>query len=152
VAELVNRILVPFDISQYSLDASNEAVELAKLFGVSITFIHIVEPEPYIDKIYDLPQSEREVKDEITTKVSGWFSQVAEKCNSKNVLYTMEILFDAGSIVETIANYAKNMGADLIVIGHSSIHGFGRWLKGDVAKGVVDHAHPPCSVLVVKRQ
>jgi nucleotide-binding universal stress UspA family protein len=152
VAELVNRILVPFDISQYSLDASNEAVELAKLFGVSITFIHIVEPEPYIDKIYDLPQSEREVKDEITAKVSGWFSQVAEKCNSKNVLYTMEILFDAGSIVETIANYAKNMGADLIVIGHSSIHGFGRWLKGDVAKGVVDHAHPPCSVLVVKRQ
>ena len=152
MAELVNRILVPFDISQYSLDASNEAVELAKLFGVSITFIHIVEPEPYIDKIYDLPQSEREVKDEITTKVSGWFSQVAEKCNSKNVLYTMEILFDAGSIVETIANYAKNMGADLIVIGHSSIHGFGRWLKGDVAKGVVDHAHPPCSVLVVKRQ
>ena len=152
MAELVNRILVPFDISQYSLDASNEAVELAKLFGVSITFIHIVEPEPYIDKIYDLPQSEREVKDEITAKVSGWFSQVAEKCNSKNVLYTMEILFDAGSIVETIANYAKNMGADLIVIGHSSIHGFGRWLKGDVAKGVVDHAHPPCSVLVVKRQ
>jgi nucleotide-binding universal stress UspA family protein len=143
---------VPFDISQYSLDASNEAVELAKLFGVSITFIHIVEPEPYIDKIYDLPQSEREVKDEITAKVNGWFSQVAEKCNSKNVLYTMEILFDAGSIVETIANYAKNMGADLIVIGHSSIHGFGRWLKGDVAKGVVDHAHPPCSVLVVKRQ
>ena len=149
---MVNRILVPFDISQYSLDASNEAVELAKLFGVSITFIHIVEPEPYIDKIYDLPQSEREVKDEITAKVNAWFSQVAEKCNSKNVLYTMEILFDAGSIVETIVNYAKNMGADLIVIGHSSIHGFGRWLKGDVAKGVVDHALPPCSVLVVKRQ
>jgi nucleotide-binding universal stress UspA family protein len=149
---LVKRILVPFDISQYSLDASNEAIELAKVFGGSITFIHIVEPEPYIDKVYDLPQSEREAKDEITAKVNGWFSQVAEKCDSKNVLYRMEILFDRGSTIETIVDYAKNMDADLIVLGHSSVHGFGRWLKGDVAKGIIEHIPPPCSVLVVKRQ
>jgi nucleotide-binding universal stress UspA family protein len=146
------RILVPFDISAYSLYASNEAIELAKLFGGSITFIHIVEPEPYYDTVYDLPQAEREVKDEITAKVNGWFSQLKKKCNSNNVLYTMEILFDRGSTTETIVHYAKNMGADLIVIGHSSARGFGRWLKGDVAKGVIDHAHPPCSVLVIKRQ
>jgi nucleotide-binding universal stress UspA family protein len=146
------RILVPFDISQYSLDASNEAIEIAQSVGGSITFIHIVEPEPYYDIVYELPQAEREVKDEITTKVNGWFSQVAEKCNSKDVLCTMEILFDRGSTIETIVDYAKNMGADLIVIGHSSVHGFGRWLKGDVAKGVIDHVSPPCSVLVVKRQ
>ena len=149
---MVKRILVPFDISQYSLDASNEAIELAKVFGGSITFIHIVEPEPYIDKVYDLPQSEREAKDEITAKVNGWFSQVAEKCDSKNVLYRMEILFDRGSTIETTVDYAKNMDADLIVIGHSSVHGFGRWLKGDVARGVIEHIPPPCSVLVLKRQ
>jgi nucleotide-binding universal stress UspA family protein len=143
---------VPFDISHYSLDASNEAIELAKVFGVSITFIHVVESEPYIDKIYDFPQTEREVKDEITAKVNQWFSQIAEKCNSKNISCSMEILFDKDSVIETIVDYAKNMGADLIVIGHSTAHGFGRWLKGDVAKGVVDRAHPPCSVLVVKRQ
>jgi nucleotide-binding universal stress UspA family protein len=149
---LVKRILVPFDISHYSLDASNEAIELAKVFGVSITFIHVVESEPYIDKIYDFPQTEREVKDEITAKVNQWFSQIAEKCNSQNISCSMEILFDRDSVIETIVDYAKNMGADLIVIGHSTAHGFGRWLKGDVAKGVVDRAHPPCSVLVVKRQ
>ena len=139
-------------MSQYSLDASNEAIELAKSLGASITFIHIVEPEPYIDKIYDLPQAEREVKDEITAKVNGWFSQVAEKCSSNNIACSMEVLFDRGSTIDTIVNYEKNMAADLIVIGHSSAHGFGRWLKGDVAKGVIDHALPPCSVLVVKRQ
>jgi nucleotide-binding universal stress UspA family protein len=49
-------------------------------------------------------------------------------------------------------DYSKEMNADLVVIGHSSAHGIGRWLKGDVAKGVIEHAHPPCSVLVVKRQ
>jgi nucleotide-binding universal stress UspA family protein len=149
---VIKKILVPFDISEYSLDASKEAIELAEPLGASITFIHIVEPEPYIDKVYDLPQAELEVKDEITAKVNGWFSQIVEKCSSKKIICTMEILFDRGSTIETIIDYAKNMGADLIVIGHSSVHGFGRWLKGDVAKGVIDHAHPPCSVLVVKRQ
>ncbi len=149
---VIKKILVPFDISEYSLDTSNEAIELTESLGASIIFIRLVGPELYIDKVYDLPQAEREVKDEITAKVNGWFSQAAEKCSSKKNTCTMEILFDRGSTIETIIDYAKNMGADLIVIGHSSVHGFGRWLKGDVAKGVIDHAHPPCSVLVVKRQ
>jgi nucleotide-binding universal stress UspA family protein len=64
----------------------------------------------------------------------------------------MELLFDRDSVIETIVHYAENMGADLIVMGHSSAHGSGRWLKDDVANGVVDHAPPPCSVLVFKRQ
>lgn len=54
---VVKKILVPFDILKYSLDASKEAVELAESLGASMIFIHIVEPEPYIDKVYDLPQA-----------------------------------------------------------------------------------------------
>jgi nucleotide-binding universal stress UspA family protein len=146
------KILVPFDISEYSLDASNEAIELVKLFGGSITFIHIVEPQPYYDIVYESLPAEREVKDEITVKVNRWFSQIAEKCNSKNILYSMEILFDRDSVIEAIVDYTKNINADLIVIGHSTAHGIGRWLKGDVARGVIEHVPPPCSVLVVKRQ
>jgi nucleotide-binding universal stress UspA family protein len=46
---VIKRILVPFDISEYSLDASKEAIELAESFGASVTFIHIVEPEPSSD-------------------------------------------------------------------------------------------------------
>ena len=42
---------------------------IVKYFWKCQIFIHIVEPEPYIDKVYDLPQAEREVKDEITAKV-----------------------------------------------------------------------------------
>ncbi len=72
-------------------------------------FIHVVEPEPYYDIVYESLPAEREIKDEITAKVNGWFSQVAEKCNSKNVLHTMDILFDRDSTVETIVHYAKNM-------------------------------------------
>ncbi len=64
----------------------------------------------------------------------------------------MEVMLERNLIAQTIADYAKNMGEDLIVVGHSTAHGFGRSLKGDVAKGVIDHAHAPCSVSVVKGQ
>jgi nucleotide-binding universal stress UspA family protein len=148
---VVKKILVPFDISEYSLDASKEAIELAESVGASMIFIHIVEPDPYMDKFYDLPQDEEDVEDEITAKVKEWFSPVAEKISSKKINCIMEVLFDRVSTTETIVDYAKDIGADLIVIGHSSIHGFERRLKGDVAKEVIEHAHPPCSILVVKR-
>jgi nucleotide-binding universal stress UspA family protein len=149
---VIKRILVPFDISEYSLDASKEAIELAESFGASVTFIHIVEPEPSSDLLYDWQAADRQVEDEIRETANKWFSQVAEICTKKKVTNNMEVLFGRVSVIETIADYAKNMVADLIVIGHSSVHGFGRRLKGDVAKGVIDHAHVPCSVLVVKRQ
>ena len=102
--------------------------------------------------LYDWQAADRQVEDEIRETAIKWFSQVAEICNKKKVTNNMEVLFGRVSVIETIAYYAKNMVADLIVIGHSSVHGFGRRLKGDVAKGVIDHAHVPCSVLVVKRQ
>jgi nucleotide-binding universal stress UspA family protein len=60
---VIKRILVPFDISEYSLDASNEAIELAESFGASITFIHIVEPGPSSDMLYDWQAADRQVED-----------------------------------------------------------------------------------------
>ena len=94
---VVKKILVPFDISEYSLDASNEAIQLAEPLGASITFIHIVEPEPYFDKVYDLPQAELEVKDEITAKVMdgslrSWKNVVARRSFVLWRYYLTEVL------------------------------------------------------------
>jgi nucleotide-binding universal stress UspA family protein len=149
---VIKKILVPFDISEYSLDASKEAIELAQSLGANITFIHIVEPKPYSDLLYDSQAADSRVEDEIRETANKWFSQVAEITTKKKVANNMEVLFDRGAVTETIADYARNMNADLIVIGHSSIHGVGRRLKGDVAKGVLDRAYAPRSILIVKRQ
>lgn len=67
------RILVPFDISEYSFDAANQAIELAKAFGASITFIHIVESEPYSDLVYDSQRADGRVEEEIRESANKWF-------------------------------------------------------------------------------
>ena len=53
-----------------------------------------------------------------------------------------------GDTVEEITNFAKELKADLIVVGHRHLDGWAaRWWNSSVSKALIAHAH--CSVLVV---
>jgi nucleotide-binding universal stress UspA family protein len=54
---------------------------------------------------------------------------------------------DAG--LET-ADYAKKVGADLIIVPSHGFHGMKRLLLGSTAERIIRHAH--CSVLVLRRK
>lgn len=144
------RIVVPFDISDYSRAAAKEAIWLAKSLGGTTIFIHIVESEPYHDPIYDAPAADRLIEDEIAEIARNWYSEFEQECEKKNVPTEMHLLFHRESVGQTIASYSKNVNASLIVIGHHSTHGFGKWLEENVSKNLIDHA--PCSVLVTVKE
>ena len=71
-----------------------------------------------------------------------------------------EALRPSGLSVETVArdgdprsvivDEAKELSADLIIVGSHGYTGLKRWLPGSVARAVVSHA--PCSVEVVRRK
>ncbi len=53
-----------------------------------------------------------------------------------------------GESVDEIARYAREIEADLIVVGHRHHEGWAaRWWRGSTARSLIEHAH--CSVLVV---
>jgi nucleotide-binding universal stress UspA family protein len=53
-----------------------------------------------------------------------------------------------GDAVSEIADCARRIHADLIVVGHKHLDGWAaRWWRGSVSKALIEHA--PCSVLVV---
>lgn len=53
-----------------------------------------------------------------------------------------------GDAVQEIAAYAKNMAADLIIVGHKHLDSWAaRWWRGATSGALVEHA--PCSVLCV---
>ena len=60
---------------------------------------------------------------------------------------TLAVLF--GNPGLEIADYAKNIQADLIVIPSHGYHGVKRFVLGSVAERVIRHAE--CSVLVLRR-
>jgi nucleotide-binding universal stress UspA family protein len=51
---------------------------------------------------------------------------------------------------DALVDTAKDLGADLVVVGSHGRSGLKKLLLGSVATHVVTHAH--CNVLVVKRQ
>lgn len=52
-----------------------------------------------------------------------------------------------GESVEEITRYARQIGADLIVVGHKHLDGWAaRWWRGSSSPSLIEHA--PCSVLV----
>jgi nucleotide-binding universal stress UspA family protein len=53
-----------------------------------------------------------------------------------------------GDAVDEIANCARRVQADLIIVGHKHLQGWARrWWRGSVSKALIEQA--PCSVLVV---
>jgi nucleotide-binding universal stress UspA family protein len=52
-----------------------------------------------------------------------------------------------GDQVDEITRYAKQIGADLIIVGHKHLDGWAaRWWRGSSSPALIEHA--PCSVLV----
>jgi nucleotide-binding universal stress UspA family protein len=49
-----------------------------------------------------------------------------------------------------IVNYAKEINADLVVLGHTSKGMLSRWLQGSICSKLLDHL--PCNLLVVAGQ
>jgi nucleotide-binding universal stress UspA family protein len=53
-----------------------------------------------------------------------------------------------GDSVEVLTNYARKIGADLIVVGHKHLDSWAaRWWRGSKSPALIEHSH--CSVLVV---
>ena len=53
-----------------------------------------------------------------------------------------------GEIVQRISQYAREIEADLIVLGHKRLSSWAaRWWRGSVSSSLIEHS--PCSVVVV---
>jgi nucleotide-binding universal stress UspA family protein len=53
-----------------------------------------------------------------------------------------------GDSVHAITQYARDVGADLIIVGHKHLDSWAaRWWRGATSPALIEHAH--CSVLVV---
>ena len=139
----VNRILVPVDFSGPSLAAMSYAHSLAALHDASLTVLHVVEPF-HADMLMDTTAIQREQRTAAFKQLRALVARefpAGAKATAK---------LRTGHPVETITRFARESGADLIVLSTHGRTGLSRALMGSVAERVVRHA--PCPVLVVRRK
>jgi len=140
---MYNRIAVGFDGSDSSRRALEEALRLAKVGGSNVLVALVEEHLPKYPSAMSETTEEREAIDAYFLRLK----QEAEGLGAKQGV-RVEVRIVAGSAPKLLCDVAKDVRADLLVIGASGRSGLWGGLLGTTADKVVDHA--PCSVLVVR--
>ncbi|HKI61233.1 MAG TPA: universal stress protein [Mariprofundaceae bacterium] len=140
------KILVATDFSEQSQEALRKAMKLAHAFEGDIYLLHVMEPF----MMYDMDNMMSVPVDDISeVRRKGAHEQLEKQAESvrNGVTIYPRIVEDMRSPSKAICEEAKDMNADMIVIGR---HGSGGFLEhlliGSTVERVVRHA--PCTVIV----
>jgi nucleotide-binding universal stress UspA family protein len=139
---MFRRIAVGVDGSDGARAAVEAAIKLAHAVKAEIFLVSVVELPRYpatVDEIADEQHTAKRFFQEAQR-------QAVERVNAAGLLAHRDIR--GGHAAQALSHYAMEVGADLLVIGHSGRSGIWGRLLGTTADKVVEHA--PCSVLVVR--
>jgi nucleotide-binding universal stress UspA family protein len=143
----IARIVVPVDFSAHADRAIEYAVTLGKQFGACVELFHVVE-DPFASggwgsEVYlsDLDGLRERALEEARTRLEARRTMIP--AGGLPLVATVRM----GHVAQTIVEYAKDAGADLIVMGTHGRTGLAHFIIGSVAERVVRLA--PCPVLTV---
>ncbi len=141
------KILVPVDVSDHSREALDVAIGLAEAFGGEIHLLHCYQINVGGMSPYGLaiPENfDREVRAAAEALLEEW----AEKARAAGARVHTDVspLFPGTAISER----AREIHADLIVMGTRGLTGLKHLLLGSVAERTLQTA--PCPVLTLKAE
>src|SRR5262245_30952910 len=138
-------ILVPIDFSAESEKALAYAVPFARQFGARLTVLHVVEPVAMPDFAQSFPLTIE--NDKVMAECKRHLQRVVKDLELEHALME-KTLVRTGRSVTDIADAARTLKADLIIIATHGYMGLKHAFLGSTTERVVRHA--PCPVLVVR--
>jgi nucleotide-binding universal stress UspA family protein len=142
--DLVNKILIPFDFSETAELSLEHAVFMAKLMKAEITLLHIVENVSFTAAI---SQALGGVEKKIETATLEKLEQYAKEIHNKSGI-KIRVQTEVGRIYKKICTVAKEIDADVIVMGTHGSSGYQKYTVGTNTSRVVQEA--PCPVISVQ--
>ncbi|MEM1243208.1 MAG: universal stress protein [Pseudomonadota bacterium] len=136
-------ILLAVDLHEnFDDDVVTQAVKLAKEHAAKITIVHVLEHLTAYGIAQAYPGA-FEIEESIRNEATETIQSLIDKHAIKDV----DVIIEPGSPKMLIIDKAKELNADLIVLGSHGRHGLSL-LLGSTANAVLHHA--PCDVLAVR--
>jgi nucleotide-binding universal stress UspA family protein len=136
----IRTILHPTDFSERAGYALHLAAALARDYGARLVVLHVVTPPTVVYGEAVVPVSPEELRAPAREQL--------DRLRLPRPDVRAERRLEEGEAVEEILRVARDIGADLIVLGTHGRTGLGRLLMGSTAETVVRKAS--CPVLTVK--
>ena len=142
---LPKNILVPTDLSVGAEEALDYACELARQFGATVHLLNVISIPALGVPELGVAMASTVIDSIIKDNEQALHALAAKKCLQASI---GQILLRTGDARDVINNAAKELHADLIVMGTHGRRGVSRALLGSVTETVVRTA--PCPVLTVR--
>jgi universal stress protein A len=137
------RILVAVDLTSDGNRVLEQAIELCQQNGATLSLVNVVEHIPYV---YSAESSFPEIPD-IEKQLGHKAEESMEKIKEDFYISDSTSYIRSGSAKHEIIELAKEIEADLLVIGSHGRHGL-QLLLGSTANGILHLAK--CDVLAVR--
>jgi nucleotide-binding universal stress UspA family protein len=142
-SDSVERIVVPVDFSDLSKEALHYAQALARLYGVPLRALHVVD-NPSIPYVYELQADHsvsREGQARAERELAAWVEELDDDLEATSTAHR-------GEPAETIVDIASEP-SDLIVMATRGLSGLRRTMIGSITEEVIRRANGP--VIVARR-
>lgn len=136
------RIVLATDGSHFSRGAETFAIEIAKSCSAKLFVTHVIVSNP---EHMSMAMKEIETKKSAGREI---IERVKREAVEKGIEVEGEVIV-AREIEEGIADFAKKVGASLIVMGRRGIRGLSKFFIGSATLGIIPLA--PCPVLIVPK-
>jgi nucleotide-binding universal stress UspA family protein len=141
---MYQRILLAYDGSESGQKALLDCRDLAQWSNAEL-FLIAVRPLPAAAVGFEGAFFDSEAEKDAKRRYQAILDDGLRRLGEGGRTVRGEVL--VGDQVGEIVDYAKRIGADLIVVGHKHLDGWAaRWWRGSSSPALIEHA--PCSVLV----
>jgi len=140
----LKNILVPTDFSYCAADALATAALFAQQFNASIHLLHVMTPADHWPKGKASTEERKALDDLELQQTMTSLQELASKYKGIN----FNLKAEAGSLVDTVAKYAKDEDVDLIIMGSHGVGGKQEFFIGSNTQKVIRQVRH--NVLVVK--
>jgi len=142
--DLINKILIPYDFSETADLSLEHAIFMAKLIKAEITLLHIVETVSFTSAISHALGG---VEKKIETATNEKLEQLAKDIHQKSG-FSLKVRTEVGRIYKKICAVAKEVEADIVIMGTHGSSGYQKFSVGTNTSRVVQES--PCPVLSVQ--
>lgn len=137
------KIVFPTDFSHSSEAALEYATRMARQSGGTLYIVHAEEPP----QAYGGGEMYYGFLEPTHSELMEMLAEV--KPSDPQVSFEHRMLHGFTNAADQVVEFAKEIGADLIVLGSHGRTGMKRLLMGSIAEAIVRHA--PCPVMIVKK-